>query len=207
MGEGRHFFATLFLCFSNSYLFATLFCVFRIATIFATLFLSVPGGCPKVVSLFFPAKLLSVFPAGWYESCLWVFFFLPGSGRWVRVAVCVVSKRVWVIGPHGGDLGCVRRWQEHFLHDGPSDLCRAMYRRGSGSNFHRRMVDTCSLHEPIKEVRFRFLVFTLLLGLCFCYFLEFRESCIAMLLIAYLIFFAKWARSTAGLSQFNRMAV
>ena len=29
------------------------------------------------------------------------------------------------------------------MHDSPSGMCRAMCRRGSGSTFHRRMVDTC----------------------------------------------------------------
>ena len=38
---------------------------------------------------------------------------------------------------------CVWKWQEHFLHDGPSAMCRAMCRCVSGSNSHRRKVDTC----------------------------------------------------------------
>ena len=70
------------------------------------------------------------------------------------VAVCVESQRVRVTGPlaicrarsgalvrrrHGHGLVCVWRRQEHFLHDGPSGMCRAMCRRGLGSSSHRRV--------------------------------------------------------------------
>ena len=58
--------------------------------------------------------------------------FGAGSRRWVGVAVCVVSQRV------SCHMSC------------EVSMCRAMCRRGSGGNFHPRMVEL--LHEPISEV-------------------------------------------------------
>ena len=61
--------------------------------------------------------------------------------------LAILSCVVWCVGappPQArGGLVCVWRWQQHFLHDGPSGMCRAMCRRGSFSTLHRRMMDTC----------------------------------------------------------------
>ena len=85
------------------------------------------------------------------ESCLSVLFFCRGLGvGWVLPSVSfpgVSGCAAWCVGappPRArSDLVCVWKWQVHFLHDGPSGMCRAMCRHGSGSNHHRRMVDTC----------------------------------------------------------------
>ena len=63
---------------------------------------------------------------------------------------------------HETGLVYIEKWQRHFLHDSPSSMCRATCKRGSGCNLHRRMVETL-LHEPISEVRFRYLFFAKLL--------------------------------------------
>ena len=95
---------TLFLlCFSKSYFFAT-FVFFLAERLFW-------NGCPKI--LFFPRRVVVVLSRRVSESCLSKFCFFRerrsesslvgvpfgrGSGRWVGVAVCVVSWRVHVIG-------------------------------------------------------------------------------------------------------------
>ena len=74
---------------------------------------------------FFRCRCL-FFPAVWSECWLSVIFFFARDADDLRDGVAYVN-----------------RWQKHHLHDSPRGMCRAMCRRGSGGNFHRRMVDTC----------------------------------------------------------------
>ena len=100
--------------------------------------------------LFFPGVVRffcegSFFPGVWaLGGCCRLCRFQAPPHEW---SSCHLSCPVWCVGapPPRARRGpvCIWRWQEHFLHDGPSGLCRAMCRRGSGSNSHRRMVDTC----------------------------------------------------------------
>ena len=84
----------------------------------------------------------------------------------------------------------VSRWQEHFLHDGASGMCRALCRRGSGSNFHRRMVDTCFSTNLSRRCDFAVWLLAKLLffWLLVVTFLEIRNSYVLLLPCNLIIF-------------------
>ena len=132
-------------------------CVFLFLAVWSECCLSMP-----LVAATWSDCCLSVllFAKVWSECCLLVFFVdgvwaLGGCRGLCRFPVrrCDWSSRnlscaVWCVGappPQArGGLVCVWRCQEHFLHGGPSGMCRAMCRRVSGSNLQIRMVDNLS---------------------------------------------------------------
>ena len=84
--------------------------------------------------------------------------FLPGSRRWVAVAVCVVSCALVAPPPRArGGLVCVRRWQEHFFARWSIGHVPCDVQARFGWQFPPTHGGHMLFHEPCLEVRGRYL--------------------------------------------------
>ena len=90
------------------------------------------------------------------------------------------------------------------MYDGPLGMCRAMCRRGSGSNFHRRMVETCFSTNLSRKCDFAIFFYKptfLILATLNLLMVNQKEFFFLVLFSSASNMFAKLARSTVGISH------